>query len=92
MSRRQQLNLRVAGHQPLALVEQLAGVPGGGRHRRYPDFGTPMQVEVTCLSGCDGETSLKLGHDRPYDAALLLEGVHVAEQQVELERPYVHMK
>jgi hypothetical protein len=47
VSRGQQLDLWVADHQPLALVEQLAGVPGGGRHRRYPDFGSPVQVKVT---------------------------------------------
>jgi len=74
VSRRQQLNLRVTRHQPLALVEQLAGVPGGGRHRRYPDFGTPMQVKVTRLGDRDPRVAAaQLGDERPDDGPLLFQ-------------------
>ena len=90
--RRDELDLGAAGDETFGRVENLDAVGAIGSHDGYSKNRPPMQVEMTCLSGCHGETSLKLGHDRPYDAALLLEGVHVAEQQVELERPYVHMK
>ncbi len=83
MSRRQQLDLRVTGHQALALVEQLAGVPGGSRHHRYPDFGTSMQVKVTRLGDRDPKVAAaQLGDERPDDGPLLFQGADVAKQHV----------
>jgi hypothetical protein len=83
VSCRQQLNLRVAGHQPLALLEQLAGVPGGGRHRRYPDFGSPVQVKVTRFGDRDPRVAAaQLGDQRLDDGPLLFQRADVAKQHV----------
>ena len=83
MSRGQQLNLRVAGHQPLALLEQLAGVPGSGRHRRYPDFGSPVQVKVTRFGDRDpGVAAAQLRDERPDDGPLVFQRADIAKQHV----------
>jgi hypothetical protein len=83
VSRGQQLNLRVPRHQPLALVEQLAGVPGSGRHHRYPDFGSPVQVKVTRFGDRDPRVAAaQLGDERPDDGPLLFQRADVAKQHV----------
>jgi hypothetical protein len=78
---------------PLALVKQLGGVPCGGGHYGYPDFGTAMQVKVTRLGDRDtGIAAAQLGDQRPHDAPLLLEGVDIAKQHVERKRSYIHRR
>ena len=44
--RGEHLELGVGGHQALAVVEHVGDVPGVGRHRRDPDEGAAVQVEM----------------------------------------------
>jgi hypothetical protein len=73
------------------VVQKLSRVACGIRHHRYPDFRAAVQVQVTCFRyGDAGIAPTQLGDERPYDASLLLERVHVAQQHVERQRSYIH--
>jgi hypothetical protein len=81
----------MGGHQALAVVEHVGDVPGVGRHRRDPDEGAAVQVEMAGLGDRDGVPALELGHDGPDHRALLLDRADLPEEQIELERTHVHL-
>lgn len=58
-------------------------IAGDGDHG---DLGPPVQVLVVGLGGRDGEGLAQVRHHGTYERALLLQRVHVREQQVELDR------
>ena len=47
-----------------------------------PDLHTAVQVQVAHLGGGHGEAAPQLGHDRLHHGPLLLQRVHVTQQQV----------
>jgi hypothetical protein len=48
-------------------------------HDRHPDLGPPVQVKVTRLGDRDaGETAAQFSDERPDDAPLFFQRVHVA--------------
>src|SRR3954447_19364573 len=87
---RQEVDLGAAGDQLFAGVEHLTTVPGVGGDYTHADLGAAVQVEVAGLGGAHGVRPAELGDDRPDDGALLLEGVHVAQQQVQAQGPDEH--
>jgi hypothetical protein len=71
--RGEQLQLGAAGHQPFARVEQVADVLGIRRDGGDPDQGTPMQLQMACLSRADLEPASKLSDNWPHGRPFLLE-------------------
>src|SRR5579864_2287241 len=70
---RQQLDLRVPGHQALALGEHAHRVRGRRGHHGYADLGPPVQVEVAGLGDRDTRIApAQLGDERPDDGSLAL--------------------
>ena len=59
------------------------------RDDRDADERPAMKVEMPRLGRRNLESPTQLGHNRPYDGPLLLQRVHITEQQVELGRAYV---
>jgi len=87
----EQIGLRSLRHQALGGVQHLdhvltVGGDQGDTHRR-----ATVQVLVADLGCRDREPTLQLGDDRPDDGPLLLEGVDVAEEQVQLEPSDPHV-
>jgi hypothetical protein len=54
------------------------------------DTGPAMQVEMVDLGGAELELVSQVSDEWPYERSLLLQGVHVAEPQVELDRTEPH--
>jgi len=87
---RQQLDLRAAGDQPLARVENLDDVGRVGGDDGYPDLRSARQIEGAHLGGGHLELA-QGGHDRPHVGPLGLQGSGVAgQQQVEDSGSGVH--
>ena len=55
------------------------------------DPGAAVQVETAGLGSSDLILASQLGNNRPDDSALLLQRVHIAEQDVELDPADPHM-
>ena len=87
----EQHHLGAAGDEPLTAVQDLADVPGVAGHHRTADLGPAVQILVAYLCGAHTVLALQFGHDGPHDRPLLLERVHVAEEQVEGECSYEHV-
>ena len=61
--------------------------------RIHPDLGTPVQVKMTGFGNRDaGEPAPEFRDERPDDASLSFQRVDVAQQHVECERGYVHLR
>ena len=76
--------------QALAVGEHRGGVGRGGGHDSYPDFGTPVQVKMTCFGYRDaGMPAPQLRDERPDDGPLLFQRADVAQQHVHCQRGYV---
>jgi hypothetical protein len=88
---RQEVDFGAAGDQPFAGVEHLPTVPGIGGDYTHAELGAAVQVEVARLGGAHGVGTTELRDDRPDERALLLEGVHVAQQQVQAQGPDEHL-
>jgi hypothetical protein len=87
----EQLDVRAAGHEILGSVEQLDDVRAVGADSGDADDSSPVQVQMVDLGDRDLQPTTQLGHDRSHDGTLALQRVHVAKQQVELERPSPHV-
>jgi hypothetical protein len=86
----QQLDLGAVGDEVLDGIEHLHEMRPVGAHRGYPDTCPSVQLKMINF----GHTQLKafahVGDQRAYQRALLLERMHIAEQQVELQRTHPH--
>jgi hypothetical protein len=60
-------------------------VPAIRSDQAHADAGTAVQVQASGLGRGHGERTSKVGNQRAYDRALGLQGVHVAQQDVELD-------
>ena len=90
---RQQLDLRMSGHQAFALGEHAHRVRGRRGHHGYPDLGPLVQVQVAGLGHRDARVApAQLGDERPDDGTFRLQRVHVAQQQVERQRRDIHRR
>lgn len=84
MARGQQFELGAARREPLARVEHVPDVLAVGGDRGDADERAPVQVQMSRLGDRDGESLPQFGHHRPHHGSLLLQRMHVVEQQVKL--------
>src|SRR4030095_2245909 len=61
-----------------------------GTNRGYPDGCPSVQLEMINFGDAELEAPTQLRDQRAYQRALLLKRMHVAEQQVELQRTHPH--
>src|SRR5580700_5573673 len=77
---RQQLDLRVPGHHGFALGEHAHRVPGRRGYHGHAYLSPPVQVQVPGLGDRDTRIApAKLGDQRPDDAPLAFQRMHVAK-------------
>ena len=78
------------GQQSISSVEHIANVRRSSRDDGDAHHGAPVEVVGADFSCGSLSPPTQIGDERPKDAALLLQGVHVAEKQVELDPPDPH--
>jgi hypothetical protein len=86
----QQLQLGPSGNHPLAGVEHVSHVATVSGDSGNSDQRPAVQVKVPGLGYRDVEAPTELRDHRPDQRALLLQGVNVTEQDVQLHSADVH--
>ena len=89
-SRGEQFELRACRDQPLRVVEDIDDMAPIRSDQGNPDPRPAMQIQMLHLGGTELELPSQISDQRPYQGTLLLQGVHVAEPQVELDRTEPH--
>ena len=86
----EQLNFGAEGDQPLDGIEYLDQMCSVRTHRGHPDAHPSMQLEMINFGDAEFKAPADLCYQRADQRALLLERMHIAEQQVELQRTHPH--
>jgi hypothetical protein len=89
-SRGEQFELRACRDQPLRVVEDIDDMAPIRSYEGNPDPRPAMQVQMLHFGGTELELVPQISDQRPYQRALLLQGMHVPEPQVELDRTEPH--
>jgi hypothetical protein len=87
---REQLNFGAIGDQPLDGIEDLDQMCPVGSNRGHSDGRPSMQLEMINFGDAEFEALADLCYQRADQRALLLQRMHIAEQQVELQRTHPH--
>jgi hypothetical protein len=87
---RQQLNLGTIGDQLLGCIENVDEVCAVGTHRGYSNRRPSVQLEMINFGDAELEAPTQFRDQRAYQGALFLQRMHIAEQQVELQRAHPH--
>jgi hypothetical protein len=90
--RSEQFELRARRDQPLRAVEDIDDMATIRSDEGNPDPGPAMQVQMLDLGGAELEMAAQVCYQGPDERALLLQGVHIPEPQVELNgtEPHSH--
>ncbi len=86
----QQFQFGSAGHEPLACLQHLTHVSTVGRYGSHPDQRPAVQIQMPGLGRRDVEASTELSDHWPDQGSLLLQGMDVTEQNIQLHRTDVH--
>jgi hypothetical protein len=88
--RSEQFELRARRDQSLRTVQDIDDMASIRPDQSNADSRPAMQVEMLHLGGAELELPSQISDQRPYQRALLFQGVHIAQPQVELDRPEPH--
>jgi hypothetical protein len=88
--RGEQFELRPGRDQPLRVVEDIDDMAPIRPDQSHADSRPAMEIEMLHLGGAELELVSQISDQRPYQGALLLQGVHIAQPQVELDRTEPH--
>jgi len=86
----EQFHLGARGHQALTRVEHRPNTIGVRGHRRDPDEGAAVQVEMTSFGHRDLVPAPNLGEQWPENRPFLLERTDVPEHDVQFQRSDEH--